>query len=415
MMIISHVLAISLLLIAQTNAKLELSNFLSGSTSMMQSSSDQMKTIMTDFTTTYKNLTDYFNTIRPEDSSGAASSDPDEIELPPTIPANWSNAFTKAPASSPVSEPTPEKTPKPTPQPTPEPTTKQPTKAPTPKPTRRRQRKTPAPVSATTPSPPTDTGTTPSPTKRKQTSAPTGTPVEVVTPTPTAVPVEVVTPAPVAPTPTPPTTPADIETFYVIGDVPYNDYQAQKLIYQMDTLPKDAEFVVHVGDIRYAGDGSECTLEYYESVAATLKRSFAPVFIIMGDNEWNDCPNADDAWTYWHQVFKNFEDNWNVNFTVVHPEDRTETFYFVHKDVLHIGLNMVGGKQLDRTEWSTRLDDQQRWVKALIQTYMLPTIMFGHGDPKNYHAEFFTPFVEFIQNTLNNQIPIYYFNGDGHQ
>jgi Calcineurin-like phosphoesterase len=428
------------------DAKMDLSSFVTGSDALMQSSSESVKAVLDDFAAQYKNLSAYFEVIRPEDSPGDPSSDEEEDELPAPAPAILSLppvVFTPPmtpipmpmapPTSSPVEvapeTPTPIEpvaaTPEPTRRPRRSPSPSEadePTPSPvevdneteTAKPTKRRRR-TPEPAEADPPTPPPVTA------KPTAAAAPTQPPV-TAKPSPSRSPEVPTVISPVRTRPpytTPPTMAApgseNSETFYIIGDVPYNEYQAQKIQWQLTTLESDAEFLVHVGDIRYAGDGSKCTLEYYQNVSNIFKLSPKPMFIIMGDNEWNDCPNPDDGWNYWHEVFGNFEDNWDhPDISVVHPSDRKEAFYFVHKGVLHIGLNMVGGQRLDRIEWDNRLNEQQLWVKALIQTYLMPTILFGHADPKNYHAAFFNPLVEFIQDTLLNSIPIFYFNGDGH-
>ena len=70
--------------------------------------------------------------------------------------------------------------------------------------------------------------------------------------------------------------------FYAIGDVPYTRAEAKDLKVQIANIPQDAEFVIHVGDIRTAKAGNLCTLHEYHNVAAILNQSHAPVFIILG-------------------------------------------------------------------------------------------------------------------------------------
>lgn len=111
---------------------------------------------------------------------------------------------------------------------------------------------------------------------------------------PTRKPIRSPTPKPTRP----PTNPAPIvklsgqtTTFCVIGDVPYTNDQAKKLKRQILELPKDCAFLVHVGDLRYAGSNQRCRRNDYSSVASILKLSHAPVFVLLGDNDHNDCPN----------------------------------------------------------------------------------------------------------------------------
>lgn len=69
--------------------------------------------------------------------------------------------------------------------------------------------------------------------------------------------------------------------FYATGDVPYSTDQASKLKQQLLNIPSDAEFIIHVGDIRNAnGKRSICRQEEYTNVASLLRLSPVPVFIL---------------------------------------------------------------------------------------------------------------------------------------
>jgi hypothetical protein len=80
-----------------------------------------------------------------------------------------------------------------------------------------------------------------------------------------------------------PTTYVDSITtvLYIIGDIPYSTDQAQTLKEWMQQLPSDAEFVIHVGDIRTGRNKKQNCKEYeYNDVANILKLSHAPVFVL---------------------------------------------------------------------------------------------------------------------------------------
>jgi hypothetical protein len=76
--------------------------------------------------------------------------------------------------------------------------------------------------------------------------------------------------------------PSPVTTYYVIADVPYNEIEAAELPYQIQSLPSDAEFLVHLGDIREAKGGGTCKLYEYYDVAMMLRQSAVPVFIVVG-------------------------------------------------------------------------------------------------------------------------------------
>jgi hypothetical protein len=240
-----------------------------------------------------------------------------------------------------------------------------------------------------------------------------------------------------------------VANFFVIGDLPYNEYEKDRLIKHVNSLPDDAEFLVHVGDIRDAENATDCKVSEFEMVGDILKRSPVPVFIVPGgkctatplrpiffffpyltrifflqytDNEYNDCPNLDESWGDWMTVFGNFEKHWDSSLNVNRDPGRPENFYFVHKRMLYIGLNIVGGVRHDEDEWETRLDDQWQWTKGLIETHILEepsdaagVVIFAHADPRpTAHASFFYPLRNYIATELNNEIPFIYVNGDQH-
>jgi hypothetical protein len=80
--------------------------------------------------------------------------------------------------------------------------------------------------------------------------------------------------------------PADSATslinFYAIADVPYNETEAAALPSQLVDLPDDAEFLIHLGDIRSAKEGHRCTSPHFQDVAFMLRASRVPVFLVLG-------------------------------------------------------------------------------------------------------------------------------------
>lgn len=145
-------------------------------------------------------------------------------------------------------------------------------------------------------------------------------------------------------------------TFYAHGDIPYNSTQVGILERQMREVPDDAEFVIHVGDLRNASSDRKCVIEEYEEVSALMQLSRAPVFVLIGDNDWTDCPNRDEGLVMWRDHFVDFESrHWNHSFTIQRQEGYPENFAFTHKGSLFIGLNIVGGEIHDANEWGQRL------------------------------------------------------------
>tara|TARA_R110002111_G_scaffold2705_4_gene17921 strand:- start:7524 stop:8387 length:864 start_codon:yes stop_codon:yes gene_type:complete len=201
-------------------------------------------------------------------------------------------------------------------------------------------------------------------------------------------------------------------TFYVMGDVPYKPAEDVLLPQQIIALPNDAAFVVHVGDIK--GGAAPCDEAVFQKVAGMLSQSKAPVFIIPGDNEWNDCPDPDQAWKLWEQYFMRFDRRWQHSLPVVRQWEREENFSFVKGGVLFIGLNIVGGRIHDVAEWKQRHAADLDWVRRNLRRFgaeVSSLVIFGHAKPILVHNDFFDPF---NKEALEFGKPILYIHGDGH-
>ncbi len=200
----------------------------------------------------------------------------------------------------------------------------------------------------------------------------------------------------------------------ILGDVPYSQGEYSALEADLANVGPSDEFFVHLGDIQSQGS---CFASTYSNVAGSLKTSSIPVFIVPGDNEYNDCPNPNQAWTYWDSHLLGLEENWSHSFTVLRQSIREENFAFVHSGVLFIGINLVGGRVHDTSEWSQRMTDDANWVSENFNNFgsqVTSALVFGHafpdptgGDRKQFGQDFVTAAQNFGK-------PILYAMGDGH-
>lgn len=154
--------------------------------------------------------------------------------------------------------------------------------------------------------------------------------------------------------------------------------------------------------------------DFTKKVADILKQSAKPVFIIPGDNEWNDCEVPTEAWKHWEKYFMNFEQNFTHPFTIMRQEKRKENFAFVYKQTLVVGINNVGGRIHDTAEWNLRLTDNANWIDDLLTQYkneVHSAVIFGHAKPKGI--------ADFSNRMKNSCIafskPVLYVQGDSHR
>lgn len=205
----------------------------------------------------------------------------------------------------------------------------------------------------------------------------------------------------------------DMVTFCAMGDVPYKPEEDVLLPWQIAEIPNEAEFIIHVGDIK--SGSAVCDEAVYQKVSGMLRKTVAPVFIIPGDNEWNDCTNPAEAWEFWEQYFMRFDRQWNHHLPVFRQLEREENFSFVKGNVLFVGLNIVGGRIHDAAEWKKRHADNIEWVRRNLHQFgdkVSSMVIFGHAHPNVGHIDFFVPFVK---EALKFKKPILYLHGDGHK
>ncbi len=200
--------------------------------------------------------------------------------------------------------------------------------------------------------------------------------------------------------------------FSVMGDVPRND--AEKIILQKQiqqhNLSSPSQFVFHVGDIK--SGSSPCEEENYALVADYLSQLTVPVFIIPGDNEWNDCEDPDQAWNYWEKYFMAFDQNWDVPFEVFRQDGYPVNIAFVRNDILFIALNLVGGRIHDQMEWDEMQQNAVDWIEHLFQQKdIYAAVILAQAYPDEKHRLFMDQFPRLVEDFSR---PVLLIHGDGH-
>lgn len=151
--------------------------------------------------------------------------------------------------------------------------------------------------------------------------------------------------------------------------------------------------------------------------------------LLAGDNDWIECSNPDDGYSYWNSVFINFEKMyWNdTKMKIIRPSNYPMNFALLQKNILYIGLDMLFNNNGELSFNAWKLRDEALWVNKLIKNYNASSnalypqngkriVLFSNVEPTSYHDPFFQPIRRFIQNELMNTIPIFYIhtydNGD---
>lgn len=206
--------------------------------------------------------------------------------------------------------------------------------------------------------------------------------------------------------------------FTVIGDVPYNEEQRSDLISFINerNAESKSEFLIHVGDIK-AGK-TPCDEDIYEDVSTILKEVSIPTFIILGDNEYNDCDNPIQGLKFWNQYFLHLNKNWEFEHQIAYQEERDENFSWSQNEVLFIGINLVGSQVHDAEEWEKRLLDNGKWTQQLLEAHKTDTkaaVIFAHANIVEGGPEKFETFTKrFRKASAAYGRPILFVHGDGH-
>jgi hypothetical protein len=88
---------------------------------------------------------------------------------------------------------------------------------------------------------------------------------------------------------------AAVDTFAVIGDIPYGDpaiADFPKAIAQINADPA-VQWVDHLGDIK--NGSSACSDEYFQRIKSDFDQFQDPLVYTVGDNEWTDCHRVDNG------------------------------------------------------------------------------------------------------------------------
>lgn len=236
------------------------------------------------------------------------------------------------------------------------------------------------------------------------------------------------TPSPTTITTTPvPTTPSPtdkiqdtVTVFYIMSDCPYNDNERQVLMpTHIASIPSDAEFLFHLGDLQYAMTDN-CEEWAYESASSILKQSSVPTFVLPGDNDMNDCDNQAQGIDMWTKYFMKFDLYWGHSFTIQRWGSLEESFSLLYKGVLYFGLNIPGGTPINPVETARLHAEHITMISSIIdgldESDYSVIVLLGHVDPSyddaGYSQNFFESFTSIVRQ-LNK--PTIHFHGDWHE
>lgn len=205
--------------------------------------------------------------------------------------------------------------------------------------------------------------------------------------------------------------------FYVLADEPYDFSNVELLTRELESLPADAEFVIHLGNAN-SDEQSRCQEYGFERAAAILKESPVPVLVIPGDLDWAACGSKEDAeqaLNWWDvSLGRTLERKWEGSspLDVDYFDAVVGNFSFLHKGVLFISVNIVDA-ETEPTEVTRRLEQNVMWTKEKLTQFNADEyhalVILGHAPPSSKQGEYFWPVVEQIKDI---QKPVLYLHAN---
>jgi len=227
--------------------------------------------------------------------------------------------------------------------------------------------------------------------------------------------------------------------FSAMGCGPYTpaDKPAVAFYVQQENRERTSEFMVHLGDVfksalvKPAGAAGEplppdrlpAEAEYRETADLLTNGNTIPTWIVPGDNEWNDLEDTARGWEWWQKYYSKFEERFQSPWKTERQPQRPENFAFVRKGVVFIGINLVGGRVHDDSEWGIRLPQDAAWIKEVLTRRSMSDVraavilcqanpfVLKAGDPKDKFKPFVVPF---RQTAADWKKPMLFLHADGH-
>jgi hypothetical protein len=117
-----------------------------------------------------------------------------------------------------------------------------------------------------------------------------------------------------------------------------------------------------------------------------------------------DCPNPTQALEFWYEYLLGFETkywpepSWDI---VRQSPDYSENFVFLERNVLFVGINLVGGIIHNQEEWDARHLVDLVWIDTAAAKYngnYTTMVILAHADPDiEINQNFFTGFYPMVK------------------
>lgn len=155
--------------------------------------------------------------------------------------------------------------------------------------------------------------------------------------------------------------------------------------------------------------------------------------VMIGDNDYFECPNRDEAWNRYLSTFTYFEHEWNggSNMNVSRWDyqaqvdgygtlSRPDMFSFYKEGILFISLALLNMKnEPPDGAFYEREAISLSWIKRHLQEYqdrgLRGIVMFSHAEESSDLDGFFNVDLKGAFDALGINVPVLYLCGDSHR
>jgi TPR repeat protein len=155
--------------------------------------------------------------------------------------------------------------------------------------------------------------------------------------------------------------------FLALADTPYSNKAYYLIQKELENLPKDAKFIIHLGDIKRKE--GVCLENDYKNFRHLLRQSPIPVFVIPGDNGYDVCNNRAEAKRFWDKYVLEFEKHWKLNFAVTRQKEQKENFAFFLENTLFVGINHIEKRKQDTVQFNKTMQNNIIWIKENLKKH----------------------------------------------
>lgn len=222
---------------------------------------------------------------------------------------------------------------------------------------------------------------------------------------------------------------ADPFSFVAVGDIPYDATQIAEFSRSIEHIgAMDAKFVIHVGDIK-AGK-AECNAEIFDHRFAMYDACKLPFVVLVGDNDFNDCADPDQALQMFRERFASGPTSIGRKRMPVERQggpgsqhDRPEHVRWIESGCVFIGLNVVGSANNYSVteEWKARTEAGIAWLaegfKTAAETNAAAVVVAFQANPFRdlTTGPPFAPIMdELVRQAEAFKKPVLFIHGDSH-